>query len=113
MILDEHLKDFKKEFKEYLREKNPAWDKKKIEIHAMRAFFAANDEADILFWESLIDDDSLNRAKEGILSYLSNELDYKAALLYTDEYFADMKLLKMFFDDRYDGVKNLIDDERL
>ncbi len=111
MILYEHLKDFKKEFKEYLRQKNNDWDMKKVEIHAMRAFFAINDDVCVLFWESLIDDKSLDRAKEGILSYLSNELDFNAALLYTDEYFGDMKLLKVFFDERYNGVKSLLDGE--
>ena len=111
MVLDEHLKDFKKEFKEYLKNKNPDWNIKKVEIHSMRAFFAYNDDVDILFWESLLDEESLDKAKERILSYLSNELDFNAALVYTDEYFSDMKALKDFFDERYNGVENLLNQE--
>lgn len=111
MISKQKVKDIRKEFKEYLIEKNPDWATATIATNDSDAFLAYNKDIGIPFWECFIDDASLEKAKEKICAYLTDKGDSDKAQDRANGYFVCMKRLKAFFDEKYSGVKNFIGNE--
>jgi len=111
MISQQKLRDVRKEFKEYLIEKNPDWASTTIATRYSDAFYASNNDIGIPFWECFIDDASLEKAKENISADLILKGNSDKAQERTNGYFACMKRLKAFFDEKYSGVKNCVGNE--
>ncbi len=111
MISQQKVRDVRKEFKEYLIEKNPDWASVTIATNFSDAFFAYNNYIGIPFWECFVDDASLDKAKEEICAYLMHEGNSNKALERAKGYYTCMKRLKAFFDEKYSGIKNCVGNE--
>lgn len=111
MISQQKVRDIRKEFKEYLIEKNPEWAPATLSTNSSDAFFAYNNDIGIPFWDCFIDDATMDHAKAKIIAFLTQTTNPDKAQERANGYFACMKRLKAFFDEKYNGVKNCVGDE--
>ncbi len=98
----------RKEYKEYLKNKHPSWAEITLKTHVSDAFYLWNNTLVPSFWKSLLDEESMQNAKQAIYDYLKYELMSDRAEERTSAYFMDFQMLKEFLDKQFGGVKNRI-----
>ena len=111
MVSWQTMKKVREEYKEYLASLHPEWGANTISTHISDAFYLYNNDCIKPFWRYLVSEESMQEAKEAILDYLISEAMSERAEERTKAYFADLCMLKEFFDTRYGGVKVCIGDE--
>jgi len=102
------VRDIRREYKDYLTKKNPDWKETTVKTHVSDSFFAWNNTLVTSFWKSLVDNESMEIARQAIYDYLKNDLLSDKAEIRTKSYFADLTMLKEFLDSEYGGVKNRV-----
>lgn len=102
------VRDIRKEYKDYLAIKNPEWNERTVKTHVSDSFYVWNNTLVTSFWKSLVDDESMEAAKQAIYDHLKNDLLSDKAEIRTKSYFADLTMLKEFLDSEYGGVKNRV-----
>lgn len=98
----------RKEFKEYLKEKHPEWAENTLKTHVSDAFYLWNNLTVPSIWKSLVDDESMEKAKDAIYDFLKNDVMSDRAEERTKGYYADLVMLKEFMDEKYGGVEKRI-----
>ncbi len=98
----------RREYKDFLRKQNPNWTETVLKTHVADAFFIWNYTIVHSFWKCLLDDASVENAKNAIFDYLENEIMSDNAMVRTEAYVSDLKMLKSFLDDVYGGVEKRV-----
>lgn len=111
MVSWQTSKKVREEYKAYLNELHPEWSNSTLNTHVSDAFYLANNDCVKSFWQYLVSDESMQEAKETILDYLLTEVMSENAEERTKGYYADLCMLKEFFDTKFGGVKARIGEE--
>ena len=102
------VKDIRKEYKDYLTKTHPEWKEATVKTRVSDSFYAWNNTLVVSFWKSLVDDESMESARQAIYDYLKNDLLSDHAESRTKDYFKDLMTLKAFLDSEHGGVKNRV-----
>lgn len=102
------ISEVRKEYRDYLRERNPDWAENTLKTHTTDAFYLWNNTLVPSFWKTLVDDESMEKGREAIYDYLKNDLLSDRAEARGEAYFNDLSMLKEFLDTQYGGVKNRV-----
>lgn len=111
MVSWQTMKKVREEYKEYLISLHPEWSTNTVSTHLSDAFYLQNNDCVKSFWQYLVSDESMQEAKEAILDYLLTESMSERAEERAKAYYADLCMLKEFFDTKYGGVRARIGDE--
>ena len=84
----------RREYREYLKEKHPEWAENTLKTHFSDAFYLWNNVTYPSIWKSLVDNKSMEMAKETIYDYLKNNVMSDKAEERTNAYFANLVMLK-------------------
>ena len=98
MDIQETISRARKEYKDYLREKNPDWAESSLSTHVSDAFYLYQNTIVLSFWKCFESDESMAAAKQDILEYLKHDVMSERAEERTAGYFNDLKMLKEFLD---------------
>ena len=111
MDTGDRIREVRKEYKEYLIQKNPDWSENTVKTHVSDAFFIWNNTVIPGFWKIFVDDESMEMARLSILDFLKNEKKSETYEERTRGYYRDLKRMREFFDTVHGGVKNRIGNE--
>lgn len=107
MDISSTISTVRREYREYLKQKYPSWSESTLKNHVSDAFYLWKHTV-LPFWKCLIDDTSMQNAKQAIYDYLKNEQMSNQAEEQTDIYFTELEMLKTFLDETFGGVKNRV-----
>lgn len=108
MDINSTVTAIRKEYKEYLKEHHPTWSENIIKTHISNAFYLWTHTLVTSFWKVLVDDVSMQSAKEVIYNSFKKECAFDNVQERTNIYFEDLQMLKSFLDEQFGGVKNRI-----
>lgn len=108
MDIGETIRNIRREYKDHLKASHPDWAENTLKTHVSDAFYIWNNTLLPSFWKCLVDDESMEMARQAIFDYLKNDLLSNRAEARTQAYFADLSMLKEFLDTQYGGVKNCV-----
>lgn len=96
------------EYREYLKKKHPDWADSTVRTHISDAFYLYQNTIALSFWKCFKDDTSMAEAREAIYTYLKEDVMSDRAEERTKGYYADLCMLKEFFDTECGGVEKRI-----
>lgn len=98
----------RREYKEYLRDKNPSWGENTLKTHVTDAFYIWNNTLCVSFWKTFADNESMEDGKQAIYNYLKYDLLSDRAEERAREYYKDLCMLKEYLDTVHGGVKERV-----
>lgn len=105
MVTQETVKQIREEYRAYLTDKHPNWAENTVSTHLSDAFYLWNNDIIPPFWQCLASEEGMEQARQTLLSYFTDEVVSNNPQSRSADYYADLVLLKEFFDTQYGGVQ--------
>ena len=105
------VSEVRKEYREYLMQQHPQWAENTIKTHVSDAFYIWNNTILPSIWKCLVDEASMEIAKEAILDFLVKVKLSANAEERAKAYFDDLCMLKQYLDTKYGGVRERVGSE--
>lgn len=100
----QQIEKLRREFRAYLSAAHPGWSENTVSLHSSDSFYAFNNNVGLDFWSCFTSDAALLEARDIIRDFLTIKKQSDRANERADAYFASMKHLKSFLDEKHPNL---------